>query len=252
MDLARADPTFVSSSPSAIGRRGDGLPSRRSHPRGLREQPARDAPQVRPEPQRTQPRLRADRSALTGGVTYVTVGTGGGSLESVHSSGCLWQSCPPPAWSVTRYMHFGVLKLVFGPTSISASSSAACRRGSNDITCNPGDVIDTFHGSVDDIGEVVDESCAPGSLHRPASALLPARGAEPSPPVDSQVRFSSRADTVPPAWACRGRLLGVEAAATAYGPSLIRRYVRLRGPDLLTGWSARIRRSRPAGRWFAT
>ena len=84
-------------------------------------------------------------AALTGGVTYVTVGTGGGSLESVHSSGCLWQSCPPPAWSVTRYMHFGVLKLVFGPTSISGQFICGpAGGGSNDITCNPGDVIDTF------------------------------------------------------------------------------------------------------------
>ena len=78
-------------------------------------------------------------------MTYVTVGTGSGSLESVHSSGCLWQSCPPPAWSVTRYMHFGVLKLVFGPTSISGQFICGpAGGGSNDITCNPGDVIDTF------------------------------------------------------------------------------------------------------------
>ncbi len=56
---------------------------------------------------------------LTGGVTHITSGAGGGSLENVHSSGCLWQACPPPAWSVKRYMHFGVLKLVFGSTSIS-------------------------------------------------------------------------------------------------------------------------------------
>ena len=82
---------------------------------------------------------------LTGGVTHITSGAGGGSLENVHSSGCLWQGCPPPAWSVKRYMHFGVVKLVFGSTSISGQLICGpAGGGSNDVTCNSGDVMDSF------------------------------------------------------------------------------------------------------------
>jgi hypothetical protein len=81
----------------------------------------------------------------TDGVTHVTSGTGGGLLEPVNSSGCLWQVCPPPAWSVKRYMHYGVLRLVFGASSISGQFICGpAGGGPNDVSCNVGDVIDSF------------------------------------------------------------------------------------------------------------
>jgi len=83
--------------------------------------------------------------ARTDGVTHVTSGTGGGQLENVNASGCLWQSCPPPAWSVKRYMHYGVTRLVFGASSITGQFLCGPPGGgTTDVTCNPGDVIDSF------------------------------------------------------------------------------------------------------------
>ncbi len=83
--------------------------------------------------------------ARTDGVTHVTSGTGGGLLENVNPSGCLWQACPPPTWSVTRYFHYGVLRLVFGATSITGQFICGPPGGgTTDVSCNVGDVIDTF------------------------------------------------------------------------------------------------------------
>ena len=47
--------------------------------------------------------------------------------------------------SVKRYMHFGAVKLVFGSTSISGQFICGpAGGGSNDVTCNSGDVMDSF------------------------------------------------------------------------------------------------------------
>ncbi len=78
-------------------------------------------------------------------MTHITSGAGGGSLESVHSSGCLWQARPPRAWSVKRYMRFGVVKLVFGSTGLSGQFICGPTGGdTNDVACNSGDVMDSF------------------------------------------------------------------------------------------------------------
>ena len=89
-----------------------------------------------------------ERSHPQSGVTHVTVGIGGSSLEE-ESGTCLYAGgCPPPSWSAFRAFHHGALRLTFSPTSI--QGEAICGppgytgANLNDITCSPGDVFDSF------------------------------------------------------------------------------------------------------------
>jgi len=79
-------------------------------------------------------------------VIHVTVGTGGSTLE--EDGTCLWLTCSKPSWSAFRAMHHGTLRLRFTPTSIHGDMMCgpAGDSGSNknDITCNTGEVLDTF------------------------------------------------------------------------------------------------------------
>jgi hypothetical protein len=54
-----------------------------------------------------------ERTKEISGITYVTVGTGGESLESSNSSGCEWSICEKPIWSEARFMNYGFLQLNF-------------------------------------------------------------------------------------------------------------------------------------------
>jgi hypothetical protein len=88
-----------------------------------------------------------ERTKPMSGVTHVTVGTGGSSLE--EDGTCLWAGgCTPPAWCAFRAMHHGTLRLRITPTSISADAicGPAGDTGSNknDMTCSPGSVFDSF------------------------------------------------------------------------------------------------------------
>lgn len=54
-----------------------------------------------------------ERTKKLNGVTYVTIGTGGESLEPSTSSGCEWGICEKPEWSEARFMNYGFLQLRF-------------------------------------------------------------------------------------------------------------------------------------------
>jgi parallel beta-helix repeat protein len=84
-----------------------------------------------------------ERSFPQNGVTHVTVGTGGSSLET--DGACLWLTCTQPAWSAVRYFHLGYLKLSFTPSAVQGSFVCGpAGAGPNDVSCTPGAVIDSF------------------------------------------------------------------------------------------------------------
>jgi hypothetical protein len=84
-----------------------------------------------------------ERSFPQNNVVHITAGTGGSSLEQVGA--CLWGTCAKPSWSAIRYMHLGVVRLTFTANSIQgAFVCGPAGGGKNDITCNQGEVIDTF------------------------------------------------------------------------------------------------------------
>lgn len=95
-----------------------------------------------------------ERALPPGGVTYVTVGTGGESLQhqqDVPAGGCLWRVCPPPDWSAKRYFRFGYLKLAFEKEKIAGQFVCGPDdddddplTNRSDVECREGDVIDTF------------------------------------------------------------------------------------------------------------
>jgi hypothetical protein len=89
-----------------------------------------------------------ERSYPQSGVTHVTVGIGGSTLEEASGS-CLYAGgCPAPSWSAYRAFHHGALRLTISPTSIrgDAICGPAGDSGSNknDITCTLGAVFDSF------------------------------------------------------------------------------------------------------------
>ena len=78
------------------------------------------------------------------GVTHITLGTGGSTLE-MESGTCPWAGgCPPPAWSLVRAYHHGTLALEFGPTSIQARFLCGPNSAHDDITCTTDQLIDMF------------------------------------------------------------------------------------------------------------
>jgi len=88
-----------------------------------------------------------ERTTPQSGVVHITSGAGGSTLEEDGS--CLWLGgCPPPSYTAFRAMHHGVLKLQFTNTGIEGSfiCGPAGDSGSNqnDITCQPGDIMDSF------------------------------------------------------------------------------------------------------------
>lgn len=84
-----------------------------------------------------------ERTTPQSGVVHVTVGTGGGSLQT--DGACLWLMCAQPQWSAYRAMHLGALELRFGETGIEGLFVCGpASGGDNDVTCALGSVIDTF------------------------------------------------------------------------------------------------------------
>jgi hypothetical protein len=89
-----------------------------------------------------------ERSTPQHGVTHVTVGIGGSTLEQ-ESGSCPWAGgCPPPPWSAFRAYHHGALRLRFDGDRVlgDAMCGPPGDQGANldDITCAPGDVFDSF------------------------------------------------------------------------------------------------------------
>jgi len=94
-----------------------------------------------------------ERSSPQHGVTHVTVGIGGSTLEQ-ESGSCAWAGgCPPPPWSAFRAYHHGALRLRFEGARV--LGDAICGppgdqdANRNDISCAPGDVFDSFVLGVD-------------------------------------------------------------------------------------------------------
>ena len=81
------------------------------------------------------------------GVTHVTVGIGGSTLEE-SSPPCLYGTCPAPPWSAYRCFHHGALRLRFTPSAIQGEALCGPPGDSgsnlNDVQCSPGDVMDAF------------------------------------------------------------------------------------------------------------
>ena len=85
-----------------------------------------------------------ERSIPRSGVTHVTIGIGGATLETSGTT-CPWGGgCPPPAWSAYRAFHHGALKLDFEPYRIHGQVLCGPASSLDDIQCAPGTVIDEF------------------------------------------------------------------------------------------------------------
>jgi hypothetical protein len=100
-----------------------------------------------------------ERSYPQSGVTHLTVGTGGASLEEDGS--CLWLTCIQPSWSAYRAMHLGPLRLQFTTTGIQGDFICGpAGGGTNDVTCTQGSVMDTFYIG----GPVASDNIPPASI----------------------------------------------------------------------------------------
>jgi hypothetical protein len=85
-----------------------------------------------------------ERTTPQFGVTHVTIGTGGSTLE-MASGTCPWAGgCPPPAWSVDRAFHHGVLRLAFDASGIRGDMLCGAASSHDDTTCAPGSLWDSF------------------------------------------------------------------------------------------------------------
>jgi len=85
-----------------------------------------------------------ERSTPRFGVTHVTVGIGGSTLERVGGA-CPWGGgCPAPAWCAYRAFHHGALRLAFDATSISGTVLCGPAATEDDIACAQGAVFDAF------------------------------------------------------------------------------------------------------------
>ncbi len=86
-----------------------------------------------------------ERSYPQSGVTHVTVGIGGASLEVDGSLPCEWLGgCPPPSWSAFRAMRHGSLQLHFTPGSIVGTGICGPSSPVDDFACTPGSSMDSF------------------------------------------------------------------------------------------------------------
>ncbi len=85
-----------------------------------------------------------ERTYPQNGVTHVTVGVGGATLET-ESGSCPWLGgCPPPAYSAYRAFHHGVLKLRFTATAIEGTAFCGPPSSTDDVVCVAGSVMDSF------------------------------------------------------------------------------------------------------------
>jgi len=103
-----------------------------------------------------------ERTTPQFGVTHITVGIGGATLEPV-SGACPWAGgCPPPLWSVVRAFHHGALRLTFGPSGIRGDVLCGPAATYDDITCTEGALFDTF--MLDGQAVTTTPSCSPPAL----------------------------------------------------------------------------------------
>ena len=85
-----------------------------------------------------------ERTTPQRGVTHVTVGIGGSTLETASGT-CAWSGgCPAPAWCAYRAFHHGALRLVFDAASIRGDVLCGPAATKDDIACSNGSVFDSF------------------------------------------------------------------------------------------------------------
>lgn len=88
-----------------------------------------------------------ERTKPQHGVTHVTTGGGGSSLETDGTlPACEWYGkCPPPAWSAFRAMHHGVLRMHFADDGIALEFIAGPPDAAhNDVVADQGAVMDSY------------------------------------------------------------------------------------------------------------
>jgi hypothetical protein len=89
-----------------------------------------------------------ERSKPQHGVTHITCGIGGSSLEEESGSCPYLGGCPAPSWSAFRAYHHGAVRLTITPTSILVEAICGPAGDSstnlNDITCSSGSVFDSY------------------------------------------------------------------------------------------------------------
>jgi hypothetical protein len=88
-----------------------------------------------------------ERSKPQHGVTHITAGIGGSSLE--EDGTCLWLGgCPPPSWVAFRAFHHGAVRMTITPTSILVEAicgpAGDSSTNKNDISCSSGSVFDSY------------------------------------------------------------------------------------------------------------
>ena len=85
-----------------------------------------------------------ERTTPRFGVTHITVGIGGATLEQASGT-CIWTGgCPPPPWSVLRLYHHGALRLDLGPSSIQGQLLCGPNSAHDDMSCTTGQLLDQF------------------------------------------------------------------------------------------------------------
>jgi len=85
-----------------------------------------------------------ERTTPQFGVTHITAGIGGATLE-METGTCPWLGgCPPPSWSAYRAFHHGGLRLDFTPSSIHGQLFCGPASAHDDMTCTSGGVMDAF------------------------------------------------------------------------------------------------------------
>ena len=127
-----------------------------------------------------------ERSTPQHGVTHVTVGIGGSTLETVAGT-CPWTGgCPAPEWCAYRAFHYGALRLTFDPTLIRGAVLCGPASTRDDISCSPGEAFDSF--------TIVrpDTSIAPGPPPAPPGLAL--ERVRPDPAVSTFTLDYSLAD----------------------------------------------------------
>jgi hypothetical protein len=78
------------------------------------------------------------------GVTHITAGTGGSTLES-EVGPCPWAGgCPAPSFTAFRAMHHAAFQLTFTATTIQGQALCGPSAPENDVSCTPGSVLDSF------------------------------------------------------------------------------------------------------------
>jgi hypothetical protein len=103
-----------------------------------------------------------ERSKPQFGVTHITLGIGGSTLETVSGT-CKWGGgCPPPSWSAYRAFHHGALRLTFDASSIHGDVLCGPSASQDDIACSAGGTFDSF--SIDGQSVTATPPAAPSGL----------------------------------------------------------------------------------------